>query len=582
MERIKLSEGLTKKNYIIPCFQREYSWGEEEIVKLIKDIKNLKDKNEYCLGIVTVKKSEDKYLLIDGQQRLTTLYMIAIWCNFITKENEITLSSEYEDLISTSNNLILIKKSDTDNLPYNFKVGWQTIIENIKEEEKEDIIKIIKENLYYYEITLDNNININHYFEVMNSRGIQLSKSDIVKSLLMNYLIEDDLKSSLNYLWYLFEKMDNQNKKIKKFSDISKDYKSNYRKINDILKDDIKNYKKEDQFSRNQEENENSILDFEYFLLYTIRLYKNRENLDDDIRGEFNLDSLVNEYEIFKEKKSEDIVEFLDFLISIKNIYDKYIIKRNNINDNWKLESIYNRQEMILIQSCLRVSFVSKESMNWVYRTLAFFYKNSKKNEKEKIDEYIKEMESFIREKYVNDFIEKNKKIQYRTGFNTPHIVLNYLDYLIKKNKSEVIIKIAKELPEDSKGIAKELLKVIEEIAKELKFNDFKFKFRNSIEHFFPRNMARRLNENWEDDFGNLALLASGTNTKMQDASPEEKAGHFNKDGKLSDYSLKLQIMSKIALKKGWNEENCKYVREICINILEMDLKQGKEDRKKV
>ena len=107
----------SKRQFVIPRFQREYSWGEEEIIKLIKDIKKLKDKSEYCLGIVTVKKSGEKYLLIDGQQRLTTLYMIAIWCNYITKENEIKLSSEYENLISTPNNLISIKENDTDNLP---------------------------------------------------------------------------------------------------------------------------------------------------------------------------------------------------------------------------------------------------------------------------------------------------------------------------------------------------------------------------------------------------------------------------------------------------------------------------------
>ena len=577
MERIKLSEGLTQKNYIIPCFQREYSWGEEEIVKLIKDIKNIKDKEEYCLGIVTVKKSEEKFLLIDGLQRLTTLYMIAIYCDYIKKEDEIKLSSEYENLISKSNNLILIKEDNTDNLPYNFKVGWEIIKKYIKgNNEKEDIKRKIKENLYYYEITLDNNTNINHYFEVMNSRGVQLSRSDIVKSLLMN-IIEDDNKSRLNYLWYLFEKMDNQNQKINKFSDISKNYKLNYRKINDILNNDIEKYKKEEQLFKDQEKNEDSILDFEYFLLYTIRLYKNREKLDEDIKGEFNLDSLVTEYEIFKDKKSEDIVEFLDFLISVKNIYDKYIIKRDNVNDNWELESKYNKQNMILIQSCLRVSFVSKTSMHWVYKTLAFFYKNIEKNEKEKIDEYIKEMENFIRVKYVKDFIEENKEKEYKTGLNTPHIVLNYLDYLIKKNKSEIIVKATRDLSEDT-----EVIKKIENIAKELKFDEFKFKFRNSIEHFYARNLAKKNGNDWDDDFGNLALLASGTNTRMQDAEPEDKANHFNKDGKLSDYSLKLQIMSKITSKNGWEKENCKFVREICINILERDLKQGEDECKKL
>ena len=58
--------------------------------------------------------------------------------------------------------------------------------------------------------------------------------------------------------------------------------------------------------------------------------------------------------------------------------------------------------------------------------------------------------------------------------------------------------------------------------------------------------MPRHSNEPWVDDFGNLALLSYGTNTKIQYATPYDKASHFNSE--LSGYSLKLQIMSKSTL----------------------------------
>ncbi len=583
MERIELYRGL-KKDYIIPCFQREYSWGKEEIEKLISDIKSLKPQEKYCLGIITVKEDNKGNFLIDGQQRLTTLYMIAIWCDYIKNDDEIRLSSEYNTLTSEKNNLNKIlddkkendKKEDDkkdDDLPQVLEAGWNIIKQEIKENDKKDMREIIRKNLYYYEINLDNNTDLNHYFEVINSRGVQLSRSDIVKSNLMKLLNMDEDKdkymSCLNHLWYEYEKMDSKTDKYKKFTDIleqnneiineaeenditKKEQNIEYKTINEIINEakenDItkKDQNNKDKNSQYDIKDENSILNFEYFLLYVIRLYKNRNELDKDIQGEFNLNNLIEEYEVFK--RSEDVVEFLDFLISMKNIYDKYVVKYDRNNENWKLE--IKSPEMILIQSCLRVSFVNSRLMHWVYKTLAFFYKNKDMKEESKIvNEYVKEMENYIRGKYIKDFIENNKEKDYKTGFDTPHIVLNYLDYLIKINEKDVKEKI----PE----------------AKDLEFNEFKFKYRDSIEHFMSRSLTE---EEWVDDFGNIALLAYGTNTRMQNADSDLKAKHFQKE--LSEYSLKLQIMSKIALNedRGWNENSCKYIREKCIEILKDDL----------
>ena len=65
---------------------------KEEIEELIKNIKNIKSENDYCIGIVTVQNQKEKNLLIDGQQILTTLYLIAIYCGLINKPNQILLN----------------------------------------------------------------------------------------------------------------------------------------------------------------------------------------------------------------------------------------------------------------------------------------------------------------------------------------------------------------------------------------------------------------------------------------------------------------------------------------------------------
>lgn len=72
-------------DFYIPNYQRGYRWGENEVRTLLSDIyeygqKNRKTENEsYCLQPVVVRKLDNKYELIDGQQRLTTLYLIYVY-----------------------------------------------------------------------------------------------------------------------------------------------------------------------------------------------------------------------------------------------------------------------------------------------------------------------------------------------------------------------------------------------------------------------------------------------------------------------------------------------------------------------
>lgn len=61
--------------FYVPSYQRGYRWGEDEVLRLLNDVYQ-NGKNNYCLQPVVVRKTEDSYELIDGQQRLTTLYLI--------------------------------------------------------------------------------------------------------------------------------------------------------------------------------------------------------------------------------------------------------------------------------------------------------------------------------------------------------------------------------------------------------------------------------------------------------------------------------------------------------------------------
>ena len=532
-----LIEAFNKK-YVIPCFQREYSWTSDEIIELIDNIIELNSR--YCLGIVTVKKDNNQTILIDGQQRLTTLYMIAIWCGYIKKQEDINLESE---MSFGKNQLYYLLKDNEDKLSNNLLRGWRTIKNEVKtEEDKCKIRNSIEKYLYFYEIDLDESIDINHYFEVMNSRGVQLSRSDIIKSYLMNKFEDSpDNQARLNYMWYIYEKMDATSNSIKNFLNISTKFKSNYLSINEML--EFEEDKKRNDFINNDDDN--SVLNFEYFLLYVIRLYNDRNNLPKDYEGEFNLNSMIKEYEdTFKNSSSEKVIDFLNFMIKIKEVYNNYIIKNKGNNDNWEIKKS-TKKKMVMLQACLRVSFVNRRVMHWLYMTLGYFYKYKD------IDSYIDYMEKYIKDNYVKKYKEFAESLsnKYRTGFDTPIIILNFIDYYIYNNKALIIELI----PE----------------SKEIDFNKFTFKFRNSIEHFMPRhNQEGELNPDWVHDIGNLALLSYGTNTRMQNAYPEVKAEHFDESG-LFEYSLKLQIMSIITKKYGWDENRCNEVTNLVKKIIE-------------
>lgn len=118
-------------NFIIEAYQRGYRWGKDEVERLLEDINEIPDGQKYCLQPIVVKNVNGVYELIDGQQRLTTLYLIMKYLNayvdinysieYTTRKSENGHKGSWElletintiDLDSTSYNIdeLFIKKS---------------------------------------------------------------------------------------------------------------------------------------------------------------------------------------------------------------------------------------------------------------------------------------------------------------------------------------------------------------------------------------------------------------------------------------------------------------------------------------
>ena len=111
--------------FVVESYQRGYRWSEYEIKHLLEDIDEIPDGQNYCLQPVVVKNVDGGYELIDGQQRLTTLYLIMkhltmeldYSIEYVTREGSKELLDNIEkiDLKAQSSNLdeLFIKKAYT-------------------------------------------------------------------------------------------------------------------------------------------------------------------------------------------------------------------------------------------------------------------------------------------------------------------------------------------------------------------------------------------------------------------------------------------------------------------------------------
>ena len=78
MPEVKLESllvGQIKGVFRIPSYQRGYRWSKEEVARLLEDIYS-NGTNNYCLQPIVVRNKEDHFELIDGQQRLTTIFLL--------------------------------------------------------------------------------------------------------------------------------------------------------------------------------------------------------------------------------------------------------------------------------------------------------------------------------------------------------------------------------------------------------------------------------------------------------------------------------------------------------------------------
>lgn len=410
------------KTYMIPVYQRNYAWEEDEITALIKDVYDSLNKGNnapYYIGtLVTFKRGDAEYEVIDGQQRLTTIYIIL---KVLGKDcrNKLTYGAR-EVSASTIEKLDRYPDlgEDVDNgIRNGYKFALKAVNTIVGKTELASFTDYFLHNVHIIHYHVPKDVDLNHYFEVMNSRGEQLEKHEIVKSTLSQDLNPSDL-ATFSRIWEACSEMNVYIQQAFPCSGIFGEHLDEF-KISDFSeiplqkeeegKDTILNLlqkpigKVESVNSIEQNDGFQPIIDFPNFLLIVLKL--TRMKSDGFHPAEFTLDDkeLLNEF-IKALKSVDDKVEFartFSFnLLKAKFLLDNYIVHhvlndRELSGDNpWKLQRYFHetskkkypknlsgpqdvQKEMVHLLSMFEVSFTPKQRKNYLFYCLMYLFDNT-------------------------------------------------------------------------------------------------------------------------------------------------------------------------------------------------------------
>ncbi|MFC2399252.1 MAG: DUF262 domain-containing protein [Capnocytophaga gingivalis] len=193
-----------KGNFFVPDYQRGYRWGENEVKQLLEDIDENRKKNEqknehnnyYLQPIVLKEIGEKNYELIDGQQRLTTLYLILNCIKEVLPSTSVNYSINYATRQETQNFLRDIDLSrEEENIDFFFITKAYSTIRNwfgIDNEETDSMgiaMDFYRELRKYVKIIWyepEDNISGVELFTRLNIGRIPLTNSELVRALFLS------------------------------------------------------------------------------------------------------------------------------------------------------------------------------------------------------------------------------------------------------------------------------------------------------------------------------------------------------------------------------------------------------------
>ena len=611
---------LNEDTYAIPLYQRNFAWTYDEIEQLLNDVADSfqENRDNYYIGTLVVNKENDIFKIIDGQQRTTALNLIALALKHefgfdrlkavnLTFPARKKSNKNIQDLFSKKK----ILEGDENELTRGYGYARDALKKVLEERQlnPQSLVDYLFEKVIIFRSILPEDLDLNLYFERFNSRGEQLEAHEILKAQMMSKFGEDqEMAQKFARIWDACAEFDkpvaSQFKMRRKraddfqererifgwhftnysFHNIYNDidfHQNERRKLSDILGKKIneKNIEVEKDFG-----DYTTIIDFPTFLLHVLAIVEGKKT------DEIQLDDkkLLALFDI-KNKDKAWVIEFSEFLLRIKHIFDNYIVRNSNTDsssrnkDEWFLQkgTYYEyqpngkakehyiveerftkntfsdseiNQNIILLQSMFAVTFTANRDSRWLYEILQFLFNHIEELNQTEFAGSFKNFLEKMAVRYAKERLFTEDKSIKKYGA-IPVYAFNFVDYVLWKNRAE-----------------------LEKEYKDINFDHFKFAYRRSIEHWYPQNPnghdgESQLPAEFLHSFGNLCIITDSQNSKFGNLVPSAKYKQW--EGIFNRQSLKLQMMADVTVKNDkWSireiqfmeKEVERYVHDFCFS----------------
>jgi len=591
------------------------------IIDVLDSIKEKRSEYYIGTFVVSKNKSDKVYSIIDGQQRFTAIILIALAIQneyslstkYLEKINLYFLARKQSNetlkrLFTIVNNT---NKSTTDELYRGYNETVIAIKEHIGSSDYsdisiEDFYEYLFDNVKIFISEMPEDLDVNLYFERFNSRGEQLEYHEIIKAELMQRLVADCVEFStvqkFAKVWDACSEFDTPC--IKFFKKKTKGADANEERETVFNCESIEyepgkqtwryGYSFEDIYSKiavteekkksligaieeavessavaeaDTEESEDynkyrCIVNFNTFLYYVLYL---TDDVDPD---SIQLDDkkLISAFKVTS-RDSKWILRFSENLLKAKFIFDNLIIRNSLETTNrrkegeWFLQKAYREDknektrghlyvqtrfdknsfatknhEFLMLQSMFAVTFTAYKDTKWLYTTLKYLFENAEKLNEAGFDDKFYAFLEDLSKTYWKDRKDSKLDVQeLRYDHGVPVYAFNLTDYVLWKNREK-----------------------LRSVFAAIKFDDFRFTYRRSIEHWYPQNPNEaegkaKLSEDLLHCFGNLCLIVASQNSAFSNLHPLAKLANWQNI--FSTQSLKLQMMAVCTDSwGGWDE----------------------------
>jgi uncharacterized protein with ParB-like and HNH nuclease domain len=219
------------KQYVVPLFQRPYSWGKKEWDVLWSDLVDLCESDEpkshfigsiVTMPTVSVPEGVSKYLLIDGQQRLTTIFILLATLRDLAKHSDrAELADEINQTLlvnpfKKSRDFYKLMPTQVDREYFQRLMDAEVVDGQASQvfecyryfERKlsqgtvgiDDLTKVVTTRLSVVSIVLDTDDNAHLVFESLNAKGRPLTQADLIRNyFFMRIHVDEQEKINAKY-----------------------------------------------------------------------------------------------------------------------------------------------------------------------------------------------------------------------------------------------------------------------------------------------------------------------------------------------------------------------------------------------